>query len=122
MNAFGGAGGKGKPRFGQVTVCWAADEAAARRTAFEIWSNAAIKGELAQELPTPAHFEQAAQMVSEDDVAEAVICDPDAERHLDAIREYVGAGYTHVHVHQVGADQEGFMRFYQREVLPKLGS
>ncbi len=122
MNAFDGAGGKGKPRFGQVTVCWAADEAAARRTAFEIWPNAAIKGELAQELPTPAHFEQAAQMVSEDDVAEAVICGPDPDRHLEAIREYADAGYTHVYVHQVGPDQEGFMRFYQGEVLPKLGS
>ncbi|MGI8703912.1 MAG: hypothetical protein ACR2JZ_05320 [Candidatus Limnocylindrales bacterium] len=61
-------------------------------------------------------------MVSEDDVAEAVICGPDPDRHLEAIREYADAGYTHVYVHQVGPDQEGFMRFYQGEVLPKLGS
>ena len=26
----------------------------------------------------------------------------------------------HVYVHQVGPDQEGFFRFYQREVLPRL--
>ena len=31
------------------------------------------------------------------------------------------AGYDHVCVHQVGPDQAGFLRFYEREVLPKLG-
>ena len=68
----------------------------------------------------PRHFEQAAQMLSEGDVAENVPCGPDPERHLDAIRESVGAGFDHVYVHQIGADQEGFFRFYENEVLPKL--
>ena len=120
MRAFDEAGGEGKPRYGQVSVCWAADEATARRTAFEFWPTAGIKGELAMELPLPAHFEQAAQMVTEDDVAEAVVCGPDVERHVAAIREYADAGYSHVYVHQVGPEQEGFFRFYEREVLPQL--
>ena len=46
---------------------------------------------------------------------------PDPERHLDSIRQYVDAGYDHVYVHQIGPDQEGFFRFYEREVMPKLG-
>ena len=89
--------------------------------AFEWWPNVAIKGELGQELPLPRHFEQAAQMLSADDVAEDVPCGPDPERHLDAIRQYVDAGFDHVYVHQIGPDQEGFFRFYEREVLPKVG-
>ena len=40
--------------------------------------------------------------------------------HLDAIRKYADAGYEHVYVHQVGPDQEGFFRFYEHEVLPRL--
>lgn len=59
-------------------------------------------------------------MLTEDDVAEQVPCGPDPERHLAAIREYVDAGFDHVYVHQVGPDQEGFFRFYEDEVLPKL--
>jgi coenzyme F420-dependent glucose-6-phosphate dehydrogenase len=59
-------------------------------------------------------------MVSEDDVAQSVACGPDPERHLEAIREYADAGFDHVYVHQIGDDQEGFFRFYEREVLPKL--
>jgi len=39
---------------------------------------------------------------------------------VEAIREYADAGYDHVCIHQVGPDQEGFIRFYEREVLPQL--
>ena len=59
-------------------------------------------------------------MVTEDDVAEAIVCGPDPEPALEAIDEYVEAGYTHVYVHQVGRDQEGFFRFYADEILPNL--
>jgi len=117
---FERSGGAGKPRYAQVTVCWARDEAQARRTAHEIWPNAGLTGELSQELPTPAHFEQAVELVTEDAVAEQVVCGPDPERHIAQIRKYLDAGYDHVYVHQVGPDQEGFFEFYSRSVLPRL--
>jgi G6PDH family F420-dependent oxidoreductase len=120
LQQFDAAGGAGKPRYGQVTVCWAEDEATARRIAYEIWPNAANKGELSQELPTPAHFEQAAKMIDEEQVAQSVVCGPDPQRHIEAIRKYVDAGYDHVYIHQVGSDQEGFFKFYERNVLPEL--
>jgi coenzyme F420-dependent glucose-6-phosphate dehydrogenase len=120
LNQFETGGGAGKPRYGQLTVCWAKDEASARRTVHEIWPNIAVTGELTQELPTPAHFEQAAAMVREDDVAELVPCGADPERHVAAVKEFADAGYDHVYIHQIGPDQEGFFQFYEREVLPKL--
>jgi G6PDH family F420-dependent oxidoreductase len=120
LKRFEGEGGTGKRSYGQLTVCWAKDEASARHMAFECWPTAAVRGELTQELPTPAHFEQATKMVREEDVAQAIICGPDPERHIAGIKEFVAAGYDHVYVHQIGPDQEGFLRFYEREVLPKL--
>ena len=120
VEAFEKAGGAGKPRLGQLHVCWAPDEAEARRTAHRIWPNGAIKGELGQELPLPRHFEQAAELVGEDDVAKAVVCGPDPERHRAAVRAYIDAGYDHVWIHQVGPDQEGFLEFYRTEILPGL--
>ena len=118
LAAFDEAGGGGKPRYGQVTVCWASREADARRTALEWWPNAALQGPLAQELPLPSHFEAASGMVGEDDVAEAIVCGPDPEAHIAKIDEYRNAGYTHVYLHQVGPDQEGFLRFCTSEILP----
>ena len=64
------------PRYGQLTVCYAESEQEARRTALEIWPNAALKGTLTQELAAPSDFEAAVEMVTEDDVAELVICGP----------------------------------------------
>lgn len=119
LDAYAEAGGDG-PRFGQVTVCWAASEREARRTAHAYWPTAAIRGEASQELPNPAHFEQLAGMVTEDQVAEAISCGPDPEVHLAAIREFIEAGYDHVYLHQVGPDQEGFIDFARRELLPRL--
>ena len=120
IQAFEQAGGRGKPRYGQMTVCWAEDEASARKTALEFWPTGAIPGELGQELPMPAHFEQAAQLVTEEMIAESVVCGPNPQRHIDEIQSYVDAGYDHVYVHQVGPDQEGFIDFYQRQVLPRF--
>jgi G6PDH family F420-dependent oxidoreductase len=122
IDAFDSAGGDGKPRFGQVTVCWAETEDEARRTAFEWWPNAALKGTLSQELPLPSHFEAAAEMVTEDDVAEVVACGPDPARHLEMIEKYAEAGYDHVYVHQVGPDQLGFLDFCRREILPRYAN
>jgi coenzyme F420-dependent glucose-6-phosphate dehydrogenase len=119
LETFAKAGGKG-PRIGQVTVCWAADEESAVKTAYQVWPNAGIKGQLSQELAMPSMFEEAAEMVKPEDLAKKLPCGPDPERHLEAIRKYYDAGFDHVYVHQIGPDQDGFFDFYEREVLPKL--
>lgn len=121
IERFEAAGGSGKPRYGQITVCWAESEEEGVRTAREWWPNTAIPGELGQVLPQPAHFEQAAQLVTEEQIAEQVACGPDVERHLELLGKYAGAGYDHVFVHQVGPEQEGALDFYAREVLPHVG-
>jgi G6PDH family F420-dependent oxidoreductase len=120
VDRFEGAGGRGKPRYGQLTVCYHPDERVARRTAHEWWPNAAVTGELGQELPLPRHFEQAAEMVTEDDVANVVVCGPDPEEHLQAVQRFAEAGFDHVYVHQVGPDQDRFFGFYEAEVLPRV--
>jgi coenzyme F420-dependent glucose-6-phosphate dehydrogenase len=117
---FEKAGGKGKPCYAEIAVCWAKEEAEARRTAHEYWPTVALSGELSQVLPVPAHFEQATKLVKEGDVAKEVICGPDPERHIARINEYAEAGFDHVWIHQIGPDQEGFFRFYEKEILPKL--
>jgi G6PDH family F420-dependent oxidoreductase len=109
-----------RPTYGQLHVCWAASEEVARGTALEWWPNGAVSGNHFLELPLPSHFEQAAELVTEEDIAESIVCGPDPERHVAAIREYIDAGYDHVYPHQIGPDQEGFFDFYEREVLPKL--
>lgn len=120
LKAFKKGPGARKPCYGELTVCWGKDERKARQTATEWWPIQAMDSSLAWELRLPAHFEAAAEMVTEEAIAESMVCGPDPKRHLEALREYADAGYDHVCVHQVGPDQAGFMQFYKSEILPRL--
>jgi G6PDH family F420-dependent oxidoreductase len=120
IKTFEQAGGADKPRFGQVHVCWAEDEAQAKKTALEWWPNAVVGGNLPWELPLPSHIEAASEWADEDDIAEEVVCGPDPEPFVAEIREFVEAGYDNVYFHQIGPDQERFLRFAERELLPRL--
>jgi len=103
-----------------VKVCWHEDKQQAVKIAHKTWRNSFVPGQLAQELATPTLFEQASDLVTEDMVAENVTCGSDPEEHLAAIREYVDAGFDEVYISQMGPDQEGMIRFYESEVLPRL--
>ena len=114
-------GGTG-PRYAQISMCWAADTASARRTVHEIWPTGGIPGQLSQDLPTWTHFEQAAELVTEDQAVESVPCGPDAEPVVEAVQQFVDAGYDHVYFHQIGPDQDGFFRFWEDSLRPALRS
>jgi coenzyme F420-dependent glucose-6-phosphate dehydrogenase len=122
LKAFDDAGGKGKPRYAQVTLCYARDERTAIDTVLEWWPQVGVSGEASQELPLPRMFEAAAGVVKADDVREAVACGPDVERHLEMIAPYLDVGYDHIYLHQIGPDQEGFLRFAREELLPRFDS
>ena len=89
--------------------------------AHKMWPTAAMPGEAGQELPNPKHFEQLAGIVTEDMVAERVVCGPDMDRHAEAIQAFIDAGYDHVYVHQVGPKQEAFLEAYAKDILPRYG-
>lgn len=113
------SGGTG-PKFAQVNLCWAEDPADARKTVHHIWPNGAVTGTLSQDLPTWSHFEAAAEMVTEDDATKSVPCGPDPKPVVDSIRQFVDNGFDHLHLHQIGPDQEGFFRFWTSELRPAL--
>jgi coenzyme F420-dependent glucose-6-phosphate dehydrogenase len=88
--------------------------------ACKVWPVAALPGTLHSDLPTPAHFEDAASLVRKEDLKSSFVLGPDPKKHLEKIQEMLDAGFEQVYIHQVGPDQEGFFNFYQREVLPRL--
>jgi G6PDH family F420-dependent oxidoreductase len=120
LDAFRSSGGADKPVYGQVTVCWAASEDEAKKTAHRIWPNAGVPGDLSQELALPRHFEQASSLVTPESMAEHMPMGPDPQRYVEAVREYIDAGVENVYVHQVGPDQAGFFRFWTDELQPSL--
>jgi G6PDH family F420-dependent oxidoreductase len=120
VEAFRQAGGDGKPCYGKLNVCVAADDAQARRIALEMWPTTGLRGELNQQLATPEHYEQATATVREEDVAKSTLCSADPDRHLAALTQFSDAGFDHVFVHQFGADQERLIALYEESVLPRV--
>ena len=86
------------------------------------WPNAAIPGQLGQELPLPSHFEQAAKTIAEDSIAESVVCGPDPAKHIEQISAFAEAGFDHVYIHQIGTAQEEFIEFYAAEIILKVAA
>jgi coenzyme F420-dependent glucose-6-phosphate dehydrogenase len=115
LERFTGAGGSG-PRYAQLDVCWSDDAAAARSLVHRQWPNGGITGQLSQDLPTWSHFEEAAQMVTEEDATASVPCGPEVGPYLESVQKYLDAGYDHLYFHQIGPDQEGFFRFWSKEL------
>jgi len=81
------AGGAGKPRYIELTVCWTPAEAEAQRLAHTRWPIAGMQGALLSDLRLPSHFAQAASALTEEDSAQAAICGPDPARHIEAITQ-----------------------------------
>ena len=121
IDAYEKHGGTGS-RWAQVNMCWAGDEQQARETMHRVWPNSGLAGQLAQDLPTWTHFEQATSMLTAEQTIGDAPCGPDPEPVVEAARSFVEAGYDHVYFHQVGHDQEGFMRFWVDELQPALRS
>ena len=112
-------GGRGPTQAG-IKVCWGPDEDTAAELVHHLWRNQGVEGELSQELPMPAHFDQASSLVTLDTIKELVPCGPDPERHVAAIKEYIDAGFDEIYVCQIGPDQAEFFDFFERDVLPRL--
>jgi G6PDH family F420-dependent oxidoreductase len=120
IGRFRSNGGGDKVVQAGMKVCWAADEAEARRTVRRLWPNEALPGELAQVLPTPEHFEQATELVTEEMVAEAVPCGPDLDRHVAEIQEFADAGVDELYIHQIGGPADDFFGTYAKEILRRF--
>lgn len=113
------SGGSG-PVYAQLRVCWAPSAEDALATVARRWPVAGVEGQLSQDLPTPMHFEQAVQMVERRTLAELVPCGPDPEPVIERATAMLEAGVDHLYFHQVGADQQGFCRFWREQLAPSL--
>ncbi|MEV4489392.1 TIGR03557 family F420-dependent LLM class oxidoreductase [Micromonospora coxensis] len=120
VRRFRDNGGGDKPCQAGFKAAYADSEDAGMRIAYEKWPHAGVPGELSQVLPSPRHFEQAAQLVRPEMMKESFVCGNSADAHLEMIGRYAEAGFDEVYVANTGPNWAGLFDLYQREVLPKL--
>jgi len=121
VRAFEADGGAGKPKVGQVPICYGQDEHECRRIAHEQFRYFGMGWPVNSELPDPRAFALASASVTEEQVGKTIACGPDTKKHVDAITRFLDAGFTHVAVIQIGGDKQSeFIDFAERELLPAL--
>ena len=110
----------GKPAQAGTKAAYAptVDEGVAH--AHRIWPNAGLPGELAQVLPSPRHFEQASELVTEQSTRDSVPAGPDPDVHIEGLVEYLDTGYDEVYVANMGPHYLDMIEFYGRDVLPAV--
>lgn len=119
IEAYRTSGGKG-PRYCEVGICYARREEDAKKIAHKYFRWSATGWPVMAELPDPEGFAAASKNVTPDDIAKLVSCGPSAEKHLQAIDNFVRAGFDHIILTQVGPEQDAFMDFAERELMPAL--
>ena len=120
---FDEAGGAGKPRVGQLAVCYDADREAAVRRAHEQFRWFGLGWKVMADLPNPNAFEAASASITPEEVAESIPCGPDVEAHVNAVKPFLDAGFDEVALVQIGGAHQGpFFEWAERELLPALRS
>jgi G6PDH family F420-dependent oxidoreductase len=120
---FDAAGGEGRPRVGQVALCYDADRDAAIARAHDQFRWFGLGWKVNPELPNPDAFAGATETVTPEQVAEQISCGPDVEAHVEKVAAYLEAGFQEVALVQIGGDRQvPFIEWAERELLPSLRS
>jgi G6PDH family F420-dependent oxidoreductase len=106
--------------YSEALLAYAESEEKALEVAHRSFRFSPLGWSVNSELPTVEGFEAATQFIKPEDMKDAVAAGPDPEKHLALIRKYVEAGYDHIVLTAPGPDQEGFIRFFEKELKPQL--
>lgn len=121
ISAFDRHGGAGKPKIGQMPICYDTDRDAAIARAHDQARWFGGGWPVNSDLPGPDGFAGATQFVRPEDVARTIPCSDDVDAVVEAVRPYVDAGFTGVALVQIGGDhQEPYLEWSQHKLLPAL--
>ncbi|SEG95593.1 F420-dependent oxidoreductase, G6PDH family [Actinacidiphila yanglinensis] len=121
LDTFDQHGGAGKPRVGQIPVCYDTDREAAVDRAHDQFRWFGSGWKVNAEIPTTDGFAGATQFVRPEDVARSIPCGSDPEPFVEAVRSYADAGFDEIALIQIGGEhQEPFLRWSEKSLLPAL--
>lgn len=110
----------GKPAAAGFKAAWAPTEEEGVEHGHRLWRTSGVPGELAQVLPTPRHFEQAAELVTPEMTRDSIVCGPDVERHVASYTPYLEAGFDEVYVAAIGPHYRDMIARFGSDVLPAV--
>src|SRR3954452_23131484 len=117
IDLYRSEGGTGPVQAG-TKVCFMDSREQAQEPVLRLWPNEGLPGELAQVLPTPAHCEQACELVTGEQLATPL--GPDLDEPAESLQQYADAGVDELFVQQIGPEQDAFFSTWAGAVLPRF--
>lgn len=109
------------PKLLQMHLSWAPTDEQAWENAMTEWPNGGMKFPK-QDIRSPFDFQEMAKLVRREDFEGRMIISSDPDQHRAEIQKFIDAGFDRIYIHNVGRNQEEFIKVFGREVLPKLTS
>lgn len=109
------------PKLLQMHLSWAPTDEQAWENAMTEWPNGGMKFPK-QDIRSPFDFQEMAKLVRREDFEGRMIISSDPDLHRAEIQKFIDAGFDRIYIHNVGRNQEEFIKVFGREVLPKLTS
>jgi coenzyme F420-dependent glucose-6-phosphate dehydrogenase len=109
------------PKLLQMHLSWAPTDEQAWANAMDQWPNGGMKFPK-QDIRSPFDFAEMAKLVRREDFEGRMVISSDPDLHRAEIQKFIDAGFDRIYIHNVGRNQEEWIRVFGREVLPKLVS
>jgi coenzyme F420-dependent glucose-6-phosphate dehydrogenase len=107
------------PRLIQLHVSWAETLEAATDNAVREWPNGGMNFPKA-DIRNPEDFEAMAKLVRPENYKNRVLISPDLDEHRAHLQHYADMGFDEIYVHNVGRNQEAFIRAFGERVIPRV--
>jgi coenzyme F420-dependent glucose-6-phosphate dehydrogenase len=119
-----GARGVGKdpstmPKLLQIHLSWADTYQQALQNALTEWPNGGMPFPKA-DIRSPEDFAEIAKLVRPENYKNRMLISPDLDEHRANLQQFVDLGFDEIHVHNVGRNQEQFIKAFGEQVIPTL--
>jgi coenzyme F420-dependent glucose-6-phosphate dehydrogenase len=109
------------PRILQLHLSWAPTDDEAMANALTEWPNGGMKFPKA-DIRSPFDFQQMAKLVRPEDFTGRMLISADPDAHRKEIQRFLDLGIDRLYLHNVGRNQEDWIKIFGAEVVPKLVS
>lgn len=122
VKAFRDNGGKGKPIFLKVQLSFDKTMADAEHNAFDQWRTNIFHGTVLGDLSKVEQFDALGEQVQPSQIGKMVRISNEPSEHIEWLMQDMELGFERIILHNVGRNQEYFIKEFADKVLPNLRS
>jgi len=108
------------PRLIELNVAYTQDIDAAVQEQLKYWAGTYIPALFDQKIYTPAMSQENGEVIGIDTVLKTGCFSAKIEDHVKFVQQYIEMGFDTLIFHAAGPDQQGFIKNYARDILPRL--